>query len=458
MPQQIRLAKTCIVSIAGAVAILVIILRFIGLLQGMELTMLDCFFQTRPPAPIDPRITIVTIDESDLKQISQFPLSDQVLAQAIQTLKSYNPKVIALDLYRDLPIEPGYQKLVELYQTTPNLIGIEKVVGRQISPPSVLAKLGQVGIADQVLDADGKLRRALLAVQLPNNKVSLSLAFKVALHYLQDLGITPKILPNHPHKLQLGKASLVPFQGNDGGYVRSETKGYEVLLNFHGTEQQFQTIALADLLTNNISQQSQHDMETAFAGRVVLIGTTAASINDLFSTPYLSYNGHAKQMAGVVIHANIISQILNAALEGKGMLQVFPKQVEWLWIFIWSMVGAALSWQVVASRAIIASIMIASGILMGIAYLSFLEDWWIPTVPPMLALVAAAVILPIATAKQSEKIQLRQTVELLVGIAKEQSAAAQIAIEYLKQAESQENQVLIEQILNSTSESDPISS
>jgi CHASE2 domain-containing sensor protein len=455
--QQIRLAKTCIASIAGAVAGFVILLRFIGLLQGMELTLLDCFFQTRPPEPIDPRIAIVTIDESDLKQIGQSPLSDQVVAQAIRTLKSYKPRALGLDLYRDVPIVPGSQELVELYKTTPNLIGIEKVVGRKIAPAPVLAQLDQVGFADQVIDGDGKLRRALLAVKLPDNKLGFSFGLQLALRYLQDFGITPKSLSDHPYQLQLGKAVLVPFGGNDGGYVRADRLGYEVLLNFHGTQQQFQTFSLTNLLAHKIPQQSGNNSdssknpvgqeETAFTGRVVLIGTTASSINDLFSTPYMNYKGHSKQMAGVMIHANIISQILSAALDGRGMLHVWSKPVEFLWILLWSAVGAVLSWQFMSSKAIIASITIAGGGLIGIAYLAFLQNWWIPTVPPMIGLVLAAMILPIATTRQSEKIQLYQTVESLVAIAKEQPAAAQIAIEYLKQAESQENQALIEKIL-----------
>ncbi|NEQ19761.1 MAG: hypothetical protein F6K28_09885 [Microcoleus sp. SIO2G3] len=85
---------------------------------------------------------------------------------------------------------------------------------------------------------------------------------------------------------------------------------------------------------------------------------------------------------------------------------------------------------------------------MGTAYLAFLQAWWIPAVPPMIGLVVAAITLPIVTNRQSEKIQLRQTVELLVAISSEQPAVGQIAIEYLKQSESQENLAFIEQIIS----------
>ncbi|RCJ28906.1 molecular chaperone TorD [Nostoc minutum NIES-26] len=440
--QKLRLGKRWIGSIATGVTGLALLLRFTGLLQGMEWTILDSFFQARPPAKIDPRITIITIDEPDIQQIGQYPLSDRVLARTIQTLKSYKPRAIGLDLYRDVPVEPGYQELVKQFKTTPNLIGIEKVAGTQIAPPPVLAKLGQVGLADQVLDGDGKLRRALLSVRLANGEVNLNLSLRLALRYLEAANITPKSLSNNPNRIQLGKAVFVPFQANDGGYIRTDAGGYQILLNYHGTQEQFQTFSIADLLANQIAPEKLRD-------RIVLIGSIAESVNDMFQTPYSNQiAGPAKQMAGVTIHANITSQILSAALQGRPTLQVWPEGVEWLWIFLWSGVGAALSWQIKSSKTIITMIAIAGGGLMGIAYLAFLQSWWIPIVPSAIGLVVAAMTLPIITNKYSEKIQLCQTVEILVVISKKQPAVGQIAIEYLKQAETQENQILIEQIVS----------
>lgn len=439
--QNLRLGKGWIALIAGGVASSVLLWRFTGLLQGMEWTLLDRFFQARPPAAIDPRIAIITIDEPDLRQIGQFPLPDRVLVQAIRTLKDYNPRAIGLDLYRDLPVEPGYQELVELFKTTPNLIGVEKGVGNQVAPSPVLAQLGQVALADQVLDGDGKVRRALLSVRSPKTGLRLNLGLQLALLYLEAEGITSQPLVNRPHHMQLGKTVIVPFQPNSGGYVRADAGGYQILLNYHGTKKQFQRFSLSDLLANRIPSEKVRD-------RIVLIGSTAESINDLFQVPY-SHRifGSPQQMAGVTIHANVTSQILSAALEGRPMLRVWPESVEWLWILLWSGVGAALSWQVKSFKSLVIAIVHIGGGLMGIAYLAFLQGWWIPVVPPAIALVVAAIVLPIVTSRQLEKIQLCQTVELLVAITREQPAAGQIAIEYLKQSESQENQVLIEKML-----------
>jgi adenylate cyclase len=369
-------------------------------------------------------------------------LPDRVLARAIQTLKSYKPREIGIDLYRDLPVEPGHQELIQLFKTTPNLIGTEKVVGSHVAPPPVLAALGRVGSADLVLDGDGKVRRALLSVRASTGKLHLNLGLRLALGYLEAEGIAPQSHPKHSHQMRLGKAVLVPFQANDGGYVRADAGGYQMLLNYRGTQEQFQSFSITDLLAERVPPQQVRD-------RIVLIGSTAESIKDLFQTPYSNrIFGPPKLMPGVMIHANVTSQIISAALEKRPLLRVASELVEGLWILLWCGVGAALTWQVKSPKAIVIVVALAGVGLLGIAYFAFLQGWWLPVVPPMIGLAIAAVTMPVVTTKQLEKIQLRQTVKLLVAIAQEQPAAGQIAIEYLKQSESREERILIEQMLN----------
>ncbi|GAB1544364.1 hypothetical protein NUACC21_70400 [Scytonema sp. NUACC21] len=442
--QKLHLGKAWIARIALSVASVVILLRLTGLLQGMEWATLDSFFQARPPAKIDPRIVIIAIDEPDIQNIGQYPMPDKVLVQALQILKSYKPRAIGLDLYRDLPVEPGHQELVELYKTTPNLIGIEKVVGRKVAPPPVLSKLNQTGFADQVLDGDGKVRRALLSIRSRKVGLRLNLGLRLALRYLEFEGVTPIRLPNTPNHIQLGKTILTPFQANDGGYVRSDAGGYQILLNFHGNKQHFESFSITDLLANRVPKDRVYN-------RVVLIGSVAESTNDMFQTPYSNkVFGPPEHMAGVTLHANITSQILSAALDGQPMLEVWSEPIEWLWICLWSGVGATLSWQVKDLRTTILLLIIAVTGLMGISFLTFLNSLWIPVVPAIIGVVVAAFTVPIFASKYLEKIQLSETVKLLIAISREEPAAGQIAIEYLKQTESKENQALIEKIIRSS--------
>ncbi|MEL6462488.1 MAG: CHASE2 domain-containing protein [Cyanobacteria bacterium J06621_15] len=436
--KKIRLGKRWIFGITIVVTCLIIILRCTGFLQQMEWNMLDRFIQNRPSSGIDSRVVIITIDEPDLRDIGQYPIPDTVLAEALNKLKSYNPRNIGLSLYRDLPVSPGTEELTKIFKTTPNLIGIEKFVGSKVAPPPVLDKLGQVGLADQVLDGDGKVRRALLSIGSSKTKLRYNLSALLAFDYLDKKGITPKSLPENPYYKQLGKTILIPFQENDGGYVRADAGGFQILLNYHGTRKDFQSFSITDLLNDRVPPQE-------IKNKVVLIGSIAESINDLFQTPFSTrLFGPPTQMSGVMINANIVSQILSGALEGRPMLKVWWEPIEYLWILLWSGIGAILSWRWKSLYLLFVFILFSALGLIGIAYLGFLQGWWIPVIPAIFGLLIAAITLPIFTSKELEKIQLRQIVELLAIEAEEQPAVTQIAIEYLKQGESQENQSLIE--------------
>lgn len=109
------------------VTVIVIILRLMGLLEFLELTALDQFFLLRPQQPVDERIIIVEINESNIRKLKGWPINDNVLARVLNNIKQQKPLAIGLDIYRDLPLNPGHQNLVNIFNTTPNLIGVEKL-------------------------------------------------------------------------------------------------------------------------------------------------------------------------------------------------------------------------------------------------------------------------------------------------------------------------------------------
>ncbi|HEY9849836.1 MAG TPA: CHASE2 domain-containing protein [Leptolyngbyaceae cyanobacterium] len=424
---------------ALGVAVSVTFLRWTGILQGMEWNMLDWFFRFRPLEPPDSRVVVVTIDENDISKVRQWPIPDTILTQAIKNIKTRHPRAIGLDIYRDLPVEPGADLLVNMFRSTPNLIGIEKVVGSRVAPPPVLSQLKQIGFVDMVLDADGKIRRGLISVE-SNGEVHLSLALQLALIYLEAEGVSAK--PISGNRWRFGKAVFEPLDGNDGGYVQANSGGYQILLNYRGLLESFPTISFADVVKNRIPPGLMEN-------RIILIGTTAESLNDLFYTPYSSSVFRTpKRTPGVVVHANLISQIVSAVLDGRPLLKVWGETKEWLWILWWSFVGAALSWRLKSLVAIAVSILLVAIALLLITYLAFLYGWWLPVIPSLLTLVGAAIVLAILINKKIEELQLRRILEILLEECANSPTAARIAIEYLKQSESDRHQALLEKWLN----------
>jgi len=390
---------------APAMAGLVLALRFTGGLQLLEWAALDQFFRLRPLEPMDVRVVIVGIDEPDIQKLGKWPMSDQVMVTLLKKIKQQQPRAIGLDIFRDLAVQPGHQELVQLFETTPNLIGIETLPDRRrasgVNPPPALSQQDQVGFNNVTVDADDKLRRAWLYTE-ENGKTKRSLAMKLALLYLQAEGITPEAAASQPNYLQLGRGVFPRFAPDDGGYVRTDADGYQILLNFRDPARSFKTVSLEDVLEDRIPSNLMRD-------RVVLVGATAVSLRDFFSTPYsgapinfgmTSPLSTPTQTSGVEVQAAIVSHLLSAALDGRLSFQVWSEAQEWAWIFLWSYVGAILSWSLRSLRwTPIAVLLIGSGLTVG-CYLAFLAGWWLPLVPSLMALISSAAVLTAYVARQ----------------------------------------------------------
>ncbi|NDJ15748.1 CHASE2 domain-containing protein [Myxacorys almedinensis] len=425
---------------APSVAGLVVLVRLTGMLQPLEWTSLDQYFRLRPEEPKDPRITIVGVTEADI-QTYGFPLPDQTLATVLKKIKQQQPRAIGLDLYRDLPVGTGYADLTSLFKSTPNLVGIQKVVGRNgigtVAPPPVLKKLGQVAANDLVLDGDGKLRRGLLSIsdacKLPCGNAAepdaarhepqehLSLAFALSLLYLQKEGIEPEATESG--RIKLGQTELVPFEADDGGYVRAEAAGYQILLNYQGSDR-FDVIPISQVLQDTVAPEK-------FRDRVVLIGSTAESLNDFFETPYsVRWQQLRHPTPGVELHGELVSQVLRSVLNQRPFLRTWSEGQEGMWIIGWAFVGALLVWQQrfalhcaaekgtetmrdrlltphFQSLKILLSLLVASVGLFGLTYLAFLQSVWVPVVPPFLALTGSAIAVTAYLAQSAA--ELRKT-------------------------------------------------
>ena len=394
-----------VLTIAPAVAGLVAFGAQAGTFALLEWATLDRFFQLRPAEPNDSRITIVTISEEDIGNLGQWPMSDRVMATLLKNIKAREPVAIGVDIYRDLIVEPGHQELVQVFESTPTLIGIEKVGGERVPPAPKLAELGQVGASDLVQDADGKVRRGLVWVEGEDGNVREGLGARLAWIYLDSLDQEDLEFTNpRPNEYRVGQLVLRQLQGNEGGYVGKEKGGYQILLNFRGGIDRFDTISMTDVLANRIPSDLMRD-------RIVFVGATADSLKDIFLTPYNQTLLTPERVPGVAIHANLTSQLLSAAIDGRPMLKVWGAPVNWFWIGVWSFVGAAGSWRLLQMRwrnpylAGTIVLIFISGCSLGTgSYLAFLMGWMIPVFSPLLALSTSAIL----TANYHDRWKLKQ--------------------------------------------------
>lgn len=356
------------------------------------------------------RIAIVAIDEADLQQVGQWPLPDGVVAELLQKVNAGKPRAIGLDIYRDLPVPPGHKELRQALTEIDNLVGIEQLSNRDrssVAPSPYLSQLNRIGFNNVVLDADGRVRRGLLYWSTPT-KLHESLDLKLASMYLQAEAIAPQAVKGNSQALQLGQSVFYRFQPHDGGYVGADAGGYQILANFRRPSTSFQRVSMSDVLANRVPSK-------IFRDRIVLIGSTATSLKDFFYTPDSGSPlwGAAQPIAGVELHANFVSQIISAALGERPSIRVWSDFWESIWIAVWAAIGAILCWR---WRILYSTIyvVLAALVLIGAAYLAFLQGWWLPVVPPLLAMFAVASLITAYNAQLQE--EFKRSKEFLQGI------------------------------------------
>src|SRR6266508_224714 len=202
-------------------------LRSAGLLEALELAAYDWFLRLRatPQAP-DPRVTLVAITESDIQNQGGWPLPDGVLAQTLEKLLQHEPRAIGLDIYRDVPVPPGSDKLNETLRRDPRIIVVTKFgegPSAGVRPPAVLQNTEQVGFNDIIVDPGGTVRRGLVFLD-DGQTTFYSFPMRLALLHLQAEGVTPQADPSDPRYLRLGRVTIRPLEPNDGGYVAADRK------------------------------------------------------------------------------------------------------------------------------------------------------------------------------------------------------------------------------------------
>ncbi|MDZ8235563.1 MAG: CHASE2 domain-containing protein [Nostoc sp. ChiQUE01a] len=379
--KPLSLQKLLLLSLA--IAALVMGVRRLGMLQTWELQALEHLMQLRPPEKQDKRILVITVNEEDFQlkeqQQRKGSLSDLALMQLLEKLDSYHPQAIGLDIYRDFPVGANYSNLATRLRNSDRFYGICEVSeGEQkpgIAPPPEIS-LQRQGFSDFVVDSDYVIRRHLIAIEPSSTSpcaTPYALSARLAFHYLQSQGINVNY--TQQGDLQVGKIIFKQLRSHMGGYQQIDDRGYQVLLNYRSSPfltQVAEQVSLKDVLTGKVNS-------SLIKNRIILIGVGASSAGDIFLTPF-------SEMPGVIIHAQMVSQILSAVLDGRPLLQALPFWNEVVWVLSWSFVGGTIArclqtivpWGLTTGAALMS--------LYGLSYYLLIQGYWIPLVPSVLVL------------------------------------------------------------------------
>ncbi|MBD2042885.1 CHASE2 domain-containing protein [Microcoleus sp. FACHB-672] len=363
--------------------ILVMGMRDLGLFQTFELKAFDQLMRLRPNEGIDSRLLVVEVTENDINQYG-FPLPDATIAQVIEKLEAYQPRIIALDIFRNRPLEPGHAQLSRQFQYNNRLIAVCSAGEANnpnkpgIQPPPKLPE-SRLGFTDVLVDLDGILRRHLMFMQPYEHDscvTNYALSTRVALHYLATEGIQPKAVSRE--QVKIGRVIFQDLEGNTGAYKKLDDGGFQVLLNYR--KNIAKTVGVSEILKNRVAPH-------LLKNKIILVGVTAPTADDNFSSPYSAGKEYYERTAGVLIQAQMISQILSAVLDQRPLLSVWNQWAETFWIWGWAMIGGVVC-QIQHLRYRVMAVLVTVGVLWGVCLGLLIQGFWVPVVPSVVAIIA----------------------------------------------------------------------
>mgnify|MGYP001098714478 CR=1 FL=1 len=384
----------------------VLLLQYLGQLQDIELSMYDRMMRLRRPESRDARITVVTINESDIKyQLSrdlgmQGSLSDVALEELLDKINISGPRTIGLDIYHDY--EFSSDTLNQKANADENFFTVCKVANG--NNPGVAPIPGfeeqRVGFSDFQDDKDGILRRHLLVMERPEIGTSQdciashAFSFLLAGSYLSQELEKQEIVTltkNQEYQIEdtVFKRVSIPF----GGYQnpQMDLDGYQIMLNYRSLNDH-RKIAQVISLEAVLNEENSETLKRFFEEKIILIG-----VDNIIRDSWLTTNNspqpiNQKALPGVFVQAHMISQIISAVLNGRPLISApsFPQAT--IWIFICGIIGGLIvqKWSIPSRRVVWSGLALL--LLFVICQILLMLGIWMPLFPAMATLLVASVI------------------------------------------------------------------
>jgi adenylate cyclase len=378
-----------------AVVAAVLGLRASGVLQAIELATYDrLLHQLDRPVSISDRIALIEISEDDIQELAHWPPTDLEMAILIESILAAGANSVGLDIYRDLAVPPGEERLEQLLEREPRVVMVFKhgdPSSGGIPGHAALEGTGRLGFSDLLLDPDGRVRRGLLFLDRADGGTDYSFSLQLALQELARDGIHPQPDPLREEWLRLGNTSIPYVESDDGGYVDVDDQGYQIIHDFVQSQGDFESIPFRVALNGELRPGS-------LLGRIVLVGSSADSLNDFALAADGVTRGDVTErgVTGVWLHALLLEQLLRFGHGESRPLLFVSNSAETLGVVVAALLGCALAASIgrfISFSAVGLAVGATGGlILIGLfGYAALSMGYWVPVVAPGAAWLGASV-------------------------------------------------------------------
>ena len=329
-----------IVCLGAALLWIVLLAADPHLLESIELDALDAELRTTPARAVAPEIVIAAVDERTVQRHGPLPWPPAQMAEFVTTLDRYAPRVIALDMVFTGEREASGGLVAEARASQQPLLRVLERAGKVVL--GIYFDFGVASYASRVPAVRDLRHRRLrrlrylsggspqAAVLLPvpegnavhTNTPELSVAARAYGHlnllpgpdgvvrwtplvarYQGDLYASFAVEVARTYLGDDEQAEVLVGRGRLQGLrlgrreVVTDEHG-RLLVGFAGRGGSYARVSVADVLAGGVPAEQLHD-------RVVLVGSTAPGLADIWSTPL------DPLLPGVEIHANVIDNLLH---------------------------------------------------------------------------------------------------------------------------------------------------
>jgi PAS domain S-box-containing protein len=356
--------------------------------------------RARGPLPVPDDIAIVAIDETSLTRFGRFPWHRALIAQMLEQLREARPKAIALDvLFSEATSNADDSALAAAIAKAGNVVTAAQLARAEsggvvwlrplASVESASAGIGHVHVSTEV---DGVAGSFLVRQADDLGQAEWAMALETI---RVGEGANSQSIQELPGAVMVGGRTFP---------VRSETHAIEIEsgrprstrrlqaswipIEYAGPTGSFasHTFSFGDVLQGKIPS-------AAFRGKYVIVGATAASLGDRFTSPFVHSEGPDGQQYGEFVPGvEVLANSLNTVLRGRS----YSETPDWLaamcgaLVALLTMGGLSLAQGKWESLKQLATIVMIGVLLLGLSYLAFAR-WLVypPIVPCTVALILA---------------------------------------------------------------------
>lgn len=281
---------------------------YLGLFDGWDIRARDAFFRVRSSRPTSEAIILVEIDAQSLGALGRWPLDREVYARLLDKLDE--AAVVGFDLILAEP-SAGDERLAEAVRRNGRVVlacYFDEALNLVLpSGPLAGTPVGHVHVERGI---DQISRSLFHTLSRPGGPVP---SFSAAVYGM---------FRGRPW----ARREPLPDFRPDGAAGRLFQADHS-WINYYGPPGTFPRISLADVLSGGVP-------ESFFKGKIVLVGATAAGLQDRAATPC---SGTRQEMPGVEIQANALNNLLD-----KTEIRDLPVPAVWLGAFLTALLGLAL--------------------------------------------------------------------------------------------------------------------